>query len=175
MPISSPQRAMEVFGSEFDAAWEFGALWISVWHPALSGRLARFMAGIGITRLYARQGRRLVRTARPSVRPRAEVDGGGTLDPALRDLPALPEPTPRILQGAVSRGSDMRRPCHLGEGRDPWFDTVLPLNTFSDHTSFTSVRLTVTWIPAFAGMTECARAACAHAAPHARDRFTRAA
>ena len=44
MPISSPQRAMEVFGSEFDAAWEFGGLWISVWHPALSGRLARFKA-----------------------------------------------------------------------------------------------------------------------------------
>jgi len=44
MPISSPQRAMEVFRSEFDAAREFGALWISVWHPALSGRLARFKA-----------------------------------------------------------------------------------------------------------------------------------
>ena len=44
MPISPPQRAMEVFRSEFDAAWEFGALWISVWHPALSGRLARFKA-----------------------------------------------------------------------------------------------------------------------------------
>ena len=38
MPISAPQRAMEVFRSEFDAAWEFGGLWISVWHPALSGR-----------------------------------------------------------------------------------------------------------------------------------------
>jgi hypothetical protein len=36
MPISSPQRAMEVFRSEFDAAWEFGALWISVGHPAFS-------------------------------------------------------------------------------------------------------------------------------------------
>ena len=35
---------MEVFRSEFDAVWEFGALWISVWHPALSGRLARFKA-----------------------------------------------------------------------------------------------------------------------------------
>ena len=41
MPISPPQRAMEVFRSEFDAAWEYGALWISVWHPALSGHLAR--------------------------------------------------------------------------------------------------------------------------------------
>jgi hypothetical protein len=46
MPISSPQRAHEVFRSEFDAAWEFGGLWISVWHPALSGRLARFKAAL---------------------------------------------------------------------------------------------------------------------------------
>jgi hypothetical protein len=37
---------MEVFRSEFDAAWEFGGLWISVWHPALSGRLARFKAAL---------------------------------------------------------------------------------------------------------------------------------
>jgi peptidoglycan-N-acetylglucosamine deacetylase len=44
VPISSPQRAMDVFRSEFDAAWEFGTLWISVWHPALAGRLARFKA-----------------------------------------------------------------------------------------------------------------------------------
>jgi peptidoglycan/xylan/chitin deacetylase (PgdA/CDA1 family) len=44
MPISSPTRAMEVFRSEFDAAWENGALWISIWHPFLSGRLARFTA-----------------------------------------------------------------------------------------------------------------------------------
>jgi hypothetical protein len=44
MPISSPHRATEVFRAEFDAAREFGALWISVWHPALSRRLARFKA-----------------------------------------------------------------------------------------------------------------------------------
>lgn len=47
MPISSPQKAMEVFRAEFDAAWEFGALWITVWHPFLSGRLARFNAVLG--------------------------------------------------------------------------------------------------------------------------------
>lgn len=42
MPISSPQRAMEVFLAQFDAAWEYGGLWISVWHPFVSGRLARW-------------------------------------------------------------------------------------------------------------------------------------
>ncbi|MDF2813004.1 MAG: ribulose phosphate epimerase [Microvirga sp.] len=41
MPIQSPQRAMEVFQAEFDAAWTHGGLWISVWHPFVSGRLAR--------------------------------------------------------------------------------------------------------------------------------------
>jgi peptidoglycan/xylan/chitin deacetylase (PgdA/CDA1 family) len=41
MPIASPGRAMEVFRAEFDAAWRHGGLWVSVWHPFVSGRLAR--------------------------------------------------------------------------------------------------------------------------------------
>jgi peptidoglycan/xylan/chitin deacetylase (PgdA/CDA1 family) len=41
MPIRAPQRAMEVFQAEFDAAWTHGGLWISVWHPFVSGRLSR--------------------------------------------------------------------------------------------------------------------------------------
>src|SRR5262249_9463521 len=32
LPIASPQRAMEVFRAEFDAAWKYGALWVAVWH-----------------------------------------------------------------------------------------------------------------------------------------------
>jgi peptidoglycan-N-acetylglucosamine deacetylase len=41
MQPNSPDRAMEVFMAEFEAAWEYGGLWISVWHPFVSGRLAR--------------------------------------------------------------------------------------------------------------------------------------
>lgn len=41
MPIQSPDRAMEVWIDEFEAAWEYGGMWVSVWHPFLSGRLAR--------------------------------------------------------------------------------------------------------------------------------------
>ncbi len=44
MPIKAPAHAMDVFRNEFDAAWRHGGLWISVWHPFLSGRLARFEA-----------------------------------------------------------------------------------------------------------------------------------
>ena len=41
MPIRAPDRAMEVFRAELDAAAEFGGLFIATWHPFISGRLAR--------------------------------------------------------------------------------------------------------------------------------------
>ena len=44
MPISSPARAMEVFRSEFDATWDYGSHWTTVWHPFLSARPARLNA-----------------------------------------------------------------------------------------------------------------------------------
>ena len=43
MPIKSPDEAMNVFMSEFDAMWQHCGLWIAVWHPFVSGRLARCM------------------------------------------------------------------------------------------------------------------------------------
>jgi peptidoglycan/xylan/chitin deacetylase (PgdA/CDA1 family) len=43
MPIKSPDEAMNVFMSEFDAMWQHRGLWIAVWHPFVSGRLARCM------------------------------------------------------------------------------------------------------------------------------------
>ena len=41
MTIQSPDRAMDVFRADFDAAWEHGGLWAAIWHPFVSGRLAR--------------------------------------------------------------------------------------------------------------------------------------
>ena len=39
-----PERAMEVFMAEFEAARAAGgALWIGVWHPFVSGRLSRWL------------------------------------------------------------------------------------------------------------------------------------
>jgi peptidoglycan/xylan/chitin deacetylase (PgdA/CDA1 family) len=48
MPIQAPARAAEVFRAEFDAAWNHGGLWIAVWHPFVSGRLARAEAMVGL-------------------------------------------------------------------------------------------------------------------------------
>jgi peptidoglycan/xylan/chitin deacetylase (PgdA/CDA1 family) len=48
MPIQAPEEAFKVFRAEFDAAWSNGGLWIAVWHPFVSGRLARAEAMVGL-------------------------------------------------------------------------------------------------------------------------------
>ena len=42
MPLQSPSRGMDVFKEEFDAMYKHGGLWVTVWHPFASGRLARW-------------------------------------------------------------------------------------------------------------------------------------
>lgn len=44
MSMKSANAGLELFKEEFDAVWEYGGLWIAVWHPFLSGRLARARA-----------------------------------------------------------------------------------------------------------------------------------
>ncbi|WP_167529465.1 polysaccharide deacetylase family protein, partial [Bradyrhizobium macuxiense] len=56
MPIQSPQRAIEVFRAEFDATRKYGALWTTVWHCFLSGRLARFDAVVQFIEYMREQG-----------------------------------------------------------------------------------------------------------------------
>jgi peptidoglycan/xylan/chitin deacetylase (PgdA/CDA1 family) len=48
MSIKPARLATEVYREEFDAMWEFGGLWIAVWHPFLSGQLARWRATEGL-------------------------------------------------------------------------------------------------------------------------------
>ena len=48
MPVRAPSNAIVAFRDEFDAAWENGGLWIAVWHPFVTGRLARLRAVEGL-------------------------------------------------------------------------------------------------------------------------------
>jgi len=48
LTIRSPQEAMSVFRAEFDAQYENGGLWLTVWHPMLSGRTARMKEIVGL-------------------------------------------------------------------------------------------------------------------------------
>lgn len=42
MPVRSPSAGLAAFFEEFEAAYEAGGLWMPVWHPFLTGRLARW-------------------------------------------------------------------------------------------------------------------------------------
>jgi len=56
LPIAAPERAMEVFRAEFDAAWRHGGLWIAVWHPFVSGRASRCDAMVGLIEYMIEKG-----------------------------------------------------------------------------------------------------------------------
>lgn len=43
MPIQAPSRGVQAFREEFDAQWEYCGLWVGVWHPFATGRLARWL------------------------------------------------------------------------------------------------------------------------------------
>jgi len=50
MQIRAPGVAEEVYRAEFEAAYRHGGLWIAVWHPSISARLARMEVVAGMLR-----------------------------------------------------------------------------------------------------------------------------
>ena len=44
MPVAAPSRGLEGFWEEFEAHYEAGGFWLAIWHPFLTGRLARWRA-----------------------------------------------------------------------------------------------------------------------------------
>jgi len=42
MPVKAPSVGLQGFWEEFDAQYEAGGLWHAIWHPFLTGRLARW-------------------------------------------------------------------------------------------------------------------------------------
>lgn len=42
MPVRGPSAGLEAFFEEFEAQYEAGGMWMAIWHPFLTGRLARW-------------------------------------------------------------------------------------------------------------------------------------
>jgi peptidoglycan-N-acetylglucosamine deacetylase len=42
MPVKAPSVGLKSFWEEFDAQYEAGGFWMAIWHPFLTGRLARW-------------------------------------------------------------------------------------------------------------------------------------
>jgi peptidoglycan/xylan/chitin deacetylase (PgdA/CDA1 family) len=92
MQIMSPERAMEGFMAEFEAAWEHGGLWVGVWHPFVSGRLARWARVEKMIEAMLEQGGVWFATMEEIAgHVRACIDGG-SYSPRVDDLPYYAEP-----------------------------------------------------------------------------------
>lgn len=96
MPISSPDQAMEVFLSEFDAAWEFGGLWLSVWHPFVSGRLARCARIDKMIQYMADKGNVWFATLEEIALHVRKCIDDGTYNPRVDTLPYYDGPIPEL-------------------------------------------------------------------------------
>ena len=104
MTIKSPQMANEVYRAEFDAAWRFGGLWIAVWHPFLSGRLARAAATAELIEYMQGKGGVWFATLAEISAHVRKVIADGTWTPQGRPAAGLsrPDPRDRRAQGAMS-------------------------------------------------------------------------
>jgi len=97
MPIQAPEAAFKVFRAEFDAAWNNGGLWIAVWHPFVSGRLARAEAMVELLDyMMAKGGVWLAPLSEISAHIRRVVDDG-TWQPRVDQLPYWREPVRHLV------------------------------------------------------------------------------
>ncbi|MEX0807188.1 MAG: polysaccharide deacetylase [Dongiaceae bacterium] len=96
MPIASPRQAMEVFRAEFDSAWKHGGLWVSVWHPFVSGRLARFDAIVELIDYMQGKGGVWFATLDEIARHVEALVAAGTWTPREEKLPLYTSPVPEL-------------------------------------------------------------------------------
>jgi len=101
MQIRGPEEGLSGFRQEFDAMWEHGGLWISVWHPFTTGRLARWMA---VERLLLKHMADkgdvwFARLDEIAAHIRACIDDG-SWTPRVVDLPYYDEPVCPITRAA---------------------------------------------------------------------------
>jgi peptidoglycan/xylan/chitin deacetylase (PgdA/CDA1 family) len=101
LPIQAPERGFEVYRAEFEACWNHGGLWIAVWHPFVSGRLARAEAMERLIRhMHEKGGVWFATLAEIAAHARACM-AAGTWSPRVTDLPYPPGPIPELTRRAA--------------------------------------------------------------------------
>jgi peptidoglycan-N-acetylglucosamine deacetylase len=96
MTIQSPDRAMDVFRAEFDAAWTHGGLWAAIWHPFVSGRLARAERMVALIEHMQNKGGVWFATLEEIGAHIKGLVETGAWTPMVENLPFWPEPVPQI-------------------------------------------------------------------------------
>jgi peptidoglycan-N-acetylglucosamine deacetylase len=83
---------MEVYRAEFDAAYELGGLWISIWHPHVSGRPARMLAWARLIEYLQERGDVWFATLDEIARHVRSCSNAGTYRPRTVSLPYYEAP-----------------------------------------------------------------------------------
>jgi peptidoglycan/xylan/chitin deacetylase (PgdA/CDA1 family) len=94
--IRSPRAAMEVFQAEFDAAWAYGGLWAAIWHPFVSGRLARADAMVRLIEHMQAKGQVWFATLAEIGAHIEGVIASGAWTPRRERLPFWTAPVPQV-------------------------------------------------------------------------------
>ena len=95
-PIRPPERGIETFRAEFDAAWEHGGMWISVWHPFVSGRLSRAIQIVKLIEYMQEKGGVWFATLHEIAAHINASSEAGTYDPRRVAMPYFRVPVPEL-------------------------------------------------------------------------------
>ena len=96
MAVKAPSQAYQVFLDEFEAAWEYGGMWISVWHPFLSGRLARCVAIDQLIQHMQRKGKVWFAPLEEIAAHVRKLMAEGSWQPRVDKLPYYTGPIPEL-------------------------------------------------------------------------------
>ncbi len=92
MQPKAPAAAIDVFRAEFDAAYELGGLWITIWHPHVSGRPARLLAWTELIEYMQAKGDVWFATLDEIARHVRSSVEAGTYEPRTVSLPYYESP-----------------------------------------------------------------------------------
>ena len=96
MPIKAPNQAMEVWMAEFEAMWEYRGLWVTVWHPFNSGRLARCTHVAHLIEYMQKKGGVWFATSEEIAHHVQKSIDAGTHRPRVDRMPYYREPIPEL-------------------------------------------------------------------------------
>jgi peptidoglycan/xylan/chitin deacetylase (PgdA/CDA1 family) len=97
-PIRPPERGIETFVAEFEAAWEHRGLWISVWHPFVSGRLSRAIQVARMIEHMQQKGGVWFATLQQIAQHIRAVEEDGAYIPRRVNMPYYDRPVPELAQ-----------------------------------------------------------------------------
>lgn len=102
MPIKAPNEAMNVFMAEFEAAYRYGGLWVSVWHPFVSGRLARCARIAEMIEDMLKRGDVWLAPMEDIARHVQSCIDNGSWKPRVHEIPYYTDIIPELLEGPGS-------------------------------------------------------------------------